>query len=165
MLFFRSVVFIAALLGVSAFHAPVVSRAVRTSSPTMSHFSLVKTQLRNKKALVQSLYDLGMEVVVAEEGQTQEINGYKGLKEQAELKISQQNGHDIGFKFNGKSYELVSDLAYWQQGYSVETFVQKLSVHYAVNTIKEVSEVGGFAVQEQVNQQDGTIAMTLSRWN
>lgn len=162
----RTVASLAALLGVSAFQAPVASRATsRTSSPSMSHFSCVKTELRNKKALVQSLEDLGMEVTVAVEGGKQQINGYQGQTQQAELKISQQNGHDIGFSYNGNSYELVSDLQFWQQNVSVDRFIEKLSVQYAVNSIKEVSNNGGFSLQQQVNEQDGTIAMTLSRWN
>lgn len=130
----------------------------------MSHFSCVKTELRNKKALVQSLEDLGMEVQVAAEGAKELVSGYQGQTHEAELKIAQQNGHDIGFVHNGNSYELVSDLQFWQQDVSVDRFVEKLSVQYAVNSIKEVSNNGGFSLQQQVNEQDGTIAMTLSRW-
>ena len=158
---------LAALFGASAFQAPAASLAAspRTMAPAMSHFSCVKTELRNKKALVQSLEDLGMEVQVAAEGAKELVSGYQGQTHEAELKIAQQNGHDIGFSYNGNSYELVSELQFWQQDVSVDRFIEKLSVQYAVNSIKEVSNNGGFSLQQQVNEQDGTIAMTLSRWN
>jgi hypothetical protein len=41
--------------------------------------------------------------------------------------IKQDNGYDFGFVNNGSTYELVADIAFWQQGVPVEVFIEKLT--------------------------------------
>lgn len=147
------------------FHAPAGAHvASRTNAPAMSHFSNIRTKLTSKEALTKSLTDLGHQVIVADSNEQLDVVGYKGQTMKAELKIAQKNGHDIGFAFNGNQYELVSDLQFWEQDVSVDRFINKVSVRYAVNSIISVSAKQNFELAEQVMQQDGTIKMTLSRW-
>ena len=44
------------------------------------------------------------------------------------LRIPQLNGHDIKFCWNQKEYELVVDMSYWNQPYSVELFIDKITM-------------------------------------
>ena len=74
----------------------------------MSHFSTVKTELRDRAALIEALRDLGHD---PSEGE-RPVRGYRGQTVQAELAVLGEQGGDIGFRWNDAtgSYELVTDL-------------------------------------------------------
>lgn len=127
----------------------------------MSHFSQIKTQIRNLPLLKSALNDLGMDW---KSGPCQ-VRGYQGLTHTADVAIEQHNGYDIGFAWNGVSYELVTDLQFWQQNSSVDSFVKQVTQRYAYNTILSEGEQQGFAVAEQQQRQDGTIRLVLQRWS
>ena len=84
----------------------------------MSHFTKIKTKLYNLDTLEKSLSDLNVKWTC----ETTEVRGYQGQKHSAELVIRQDNQHDVGFKWNGNEYELVADLMFWSQPYSVDKF-------------------------------------------
>jgi Protein of unknown function (DUF1257) len=127
----------------------------------MSHFSQIKTQIRNLPLLKSALSDIGMDW----KSGPCDVRGYQGLTQSAEVVIEQQNGYDIGFVWNGQSYELVTDLQFWQQNGSVDRFVKQVTQRYAYNTILQEGQQQGFAVAEQQQQQDGTIRLVLQRWS
>ncbi len=127
----------------------------------MSHFSNIKTQIRNLVSLKSALTDLGIDW---KSGPT-EVKGYQGNTHKAEVAIGQNNGYDIGFSWNGKEYELVADLQYWQQPLSVEGFLSKVSQHYALNTVVNETKNQGFQITEQKQNEDGTIRLVVQRWS
>lgn len=127
----------------------------------MSHFSQIKTQIRNLESLKDALSDLGIDW---KQG-SKEVRGYRGQTHDAEITIEQNNGYDIGFRWNGKEYELVADLQYWQQNLSVEGFLRRVTQNYAYHTVlKETARVG-FQVAEQKQNQDGSISLVVQRWS
>ncbi|MFN9175003.1 MAG: DUF1257 domain-containing protein, partial [Synechocystis sp.] len=71
----------------------------------MSHFSNIKTQIRNLDVLKATLTNLGMDW---KDGPA-EVRGYQGLTAIASVVIEQDNHYDVGFSWNGKEYELVTD--------------------------------------------------------
>ena len=126
----------------------------------MSHFTKIKTKLYNLDTLKKSLSDLNLEWSSNET----EVRGYQGQKNSAELVIKQENNHDIGFKWNGKEYELVTDLMFWSQPYSVDKFLNQVNQRYAYNSILQVSEKEGFNFTESENNQDGSVRLVLRRF-
>jgi hypothetical protein len=127
----------------------------------MSHFSQIKTQIRNLDSLKDALTDLGVDW---KEG-PREVRGYRGQTHAAEITIEQDNGYDVGFRWNGKEYELVADLQYWQQSLSVEGFLRQVTQRYAYQTVvKETTRVG-FQVAEQKQNEDGSISLLVQRWS
>jgi|TARA_B110000483_G_scaffold223945_1_gene282271 hypothetical protein len=126
----------------------------------MSHFTKIKTKLYNLDTLKKSLSDLSLEWSPNET----EVRGYQGQKNSAELVIKQENNHDIGFKWNGKEYELVTDLMFWSQPYSVDKFLNQVNQRYAYNSILQVSEKEGFNFTESENNQDGSVRLVLRRF-
>lgn len=127
----------------------------------MSHFSQIKTQIRNLESLEDALTDLGIDW---NRGQ-RPVRGYRGQTHDAEITIEQDNGYDIGFKWNGKEYELVADLQYWQQNLSVEGFLRQVTQRYALNTVVKESTRAGFQVAEQQKNTDGSIRLVVQRWS
>lgn len=127
----------------------------------MSHFSTIKTQIRDLEALQTALSDLSVDWKAG----PHPVRGYQGEVRSAEVVIEQDNGYDVGFGWNGQEYELVADLQYWQQPLTVNRFLSLVTQRYAVNTVLKTTEDQGFTVSEQVQNQDGTVRLVVQRWN
>ena len=127
----------------------------------MSHFSQIKTKIRDLDALEAVLSDLGID---SKRGEMQ-VRGYQGQTQAASVIIPQANGYDVGFQWDGESYQLVADLQYWQQRWSLETFVNKVTQRYAYQTIVTESAQKGFQLVEQARAEDGSVRLVLQRWS
>jgi len=136
----------------------------RYSTPKMSHFSNIKTKFLDAPLLVKSLNDLGHTVTVAEDGGVLPVRGYQGAEEEAQIVIEQDNEHDIGFKHNGKEFELVSDFDFWQQSVPVNNFLEQLSKRYAINTILDRAEEDNFNVANLEEDATGKVTLKLQRY-
>jgi hypothetical protein len=127
----------------------------------MSHFSQIKTQIRDLVSLQTALTDLE----ISWKPGPQPIRGYQGQTRNAEIVIEQENGYDIGFSSNGSEYELVADLQYWQQPLSVEGFLKRVTQRYAFQTVMKETARQGFQLTEEQKNQDGSIRLVLQRWS
>jgi len=127
----------------------------------MSHFTKIKTKLYDRATIEKSLADLNIEWKTG----TEKIRGYNNQKHDADIVISQNNNHDIGFKWNNTEYELVADLMFWDQAYSVDKFLNQLHQRYAFNLITKVSEEQGLEFVEAENQESGSIRLVLRKFN
>ena len=128
----------------------------------MSHFSTIRTKLRNKPQLQEALEILLYDV---KEDQELKVSGSHGIGHEtveAELAI----GTDIGFRMNPVSgeYELVADLETWNQPISVERFLDKVNQQYARMTIHNQVKKMGFQVEEEWEMDDNSIELTVTRW-
>jgi hypothetical protein len=126
----------------------------------MSHFSQVKTQIRSLEPLQKALTDLGLTW-----SGPSTLRGYRGDTTSAEVVLQQENGYDVGFRWNGTEYELVADMHYWQQPWTVESFLRKVLQRYAIQTVMTESANQGFNLTEQETQQDGSVRLVLQRWH
>ena len=128
----------------------------------MSHFSTVKTELRDRESLLAALRDLGQEPSAGE----QPVRGYRGQTVTADLCCPQSEGGDIGFRWNSaeQHYELVTDLDLWRQSVPVERFLAQLTQRYALQSILRSSAEEGYQVAEQREQADGSIELVVTRW-
>lgn len=129
----------------------------------MSHFSQIKTKIRNLPALQAALTDMGADWKAG----PQAVRGYQGKTETAEVVIEQDNGYDLGFKQNSDTgdYELVADMQYWQQSLSVDGFLNQVTQRYAYHTVLTETTRQGFQVAEQKTAKDGSIRLVLQRWS
>ncbi|HCF30736.1 MAG TPA: hypothetical protein DEV81_26880 [Cyanobacteria bacterium UBA11049] len=127
----------------------------------MSHFSQIKTQIRNLNSLQAALTDLGIDW----KSGSKTVRGYRGQTRNAEITIEQDNGYDVGFSWNGKEYELVADLQYWQQSWSVEGFLRRVTQRYAYHTVVNETARQGFHIAEQQQNEDGSIRVLVQRWS
>ena len=126
----------------------------------MSHFTSIKTKLYDRATIEKSLSDLNIKW----ETEVNKVRGYKNQEEVAEIVIRQSNNHDIGFKWNGKEYELVTDLMFWEQKYSVNKFLNQVNQRYAFNLITKVSEEQSLEFVETENLEDGSIRLLLRKF-
>jgi hypothetical protein len=127
----------------------------------MSHFSQIKTQIRNLASLQTALTDLGIDW---KPGPSM-VRGYRGQTRNAEITIEQDNGYDIGFSWNGNEYELIADLQYWKQNLSVDGFLRKVTQRYAYHTVVKETAQQGFQIAQQQQNEDGSIRLLVQRWS
>jgi hypothetical protein len=127
----------------------------------MSHFSNIKTQIRNLVSLQAALTDLGIDW----KSGPSTVRGYRGQTSTAEVVIEQDNNYDIGFSWNGNEYELVADLQYWQQPLSVDGFLKQVTQRYAYQAVMQETAKQGFQVAEQQQNKDGSIRLVVQRWS
>ena len=128
----------------------------------MSHFSNIKTKIRNIESLTAALTDLGIDWKTG----SQPVRGYQGDSRTAAVTIAQENGYDIGFSRNeDNEYELIADLQFWQQNWSVDRFISQVTQRYAYHTVVTAATKQGFQVAEEVDRQDGSIKLVVQRWS
>ena len=127
----------------------------------MSHFTNLKTSFKNLLHLENALNKL--EIPYKREKKVMESKNSKLYN--INLVIPQSNNYDITFNWNGEEYELVLDASFWIQPYPVESFINKLSQHYANDVIIAESQKIGFQPIKSKQHIDGSNTITLQRWN
>jgi len=128
----------------------------------MSHFSTIKTKIKNKPQLVEALELLQYNVM---EDQELKVTGTHGIKhETVEAEVAITN--DIGFRMDPRTgeYELVADLETWKEPISVDRFIDKVTQQYARMTIHNTVKEQGFQVEEEWEMDDNSIELTVTRW-
>ena len=128
----------------------------------MSHFSTIKTQLREAEPLIKALTQLGYEFNQEEKF----VKGYKGQFTAVDISMDLPSETKVGFKWdnNSNAYELVTDLDLWKFNLPVERFISKVTQMYAYQTIISKTEEDGYQIVEQKNQNDGSIELVLTKW-
>jgi hypothetical protein len=127
----------------------------------MSHFTHIKTRFQNLFYLEKALNRLG--ITYKQEKKT--ITNSDSKLYNVNLVIPQSNGYDVKFSSNGREYELVADISFWEQPYPVENFIDKISQQYAGEVIISESQKIGFQPIKYEQNNDGSNTLVLERWN
>ena len=125
----------------------------------MSHFSTIKTKIKNKPELIEALQLLQYDVQEDQEL----INPIDHQHEKVKVDVSICT--DIGFRLNNNGeYELVADIQTWNQPIPPKRFVEKVTQQYARMTIHNTINEQGFQVAEEWEMVDNSIEITATRW-
>ncbi len=132
----------------------------------MSHFTKCALKMTNLSALKKALADMKLEFTEAEAGQTVTVRGYQGDTLAAAMSIN-MGRYDIGVVDNHNgTYDIVAD--WWgvetTKGVSEEEFKNTLSQKYQYHNVKQACEDKGYAVEEEVNEEDGSIRLVVRKW-
>ena len=129
----------------------------------MSHFSTIKTQLKDSEPLIKALNNLGY-IINQEE---KFVKGFKGKFTAVDISMNLPGDTKVGFKWdnNSNAYELVTDLDLWKFDLPVERFISKVTQMYAYETIISKTKEDGYQIVEQKNQNDGSIELVLTKWD
>jgi hypothetical protein len=125
----------------------------------MSHFTHIKTRFQNLFYLEKALNKLN---IIHQE---KTIHNSKLESSKINLVISQSNGYNIEFGWNGQEYELIVDMSYWEQPYPIENFIDKVAQQYAGEVITGESQKIGFQPINYQQNADGSTTLVLERWN
>jgi len=125
----------------------------------MSHFSTIKTKIKNKPELIEALQLLQYDVQEDQEL----INPINHQHEKVKVDVS--IGNDIGFRLNNNGeYELVADIQTWKDPVPPKRFVEKVTQQYARMTVHNQVKEMGFKVEEEWEMDDNSIELTVTRW-
>ena len=129
----------------------------------MSHFSTIKTQLKEAKPLIEALNNLGYSINQEEKF----VKGYRGKFTAVDISLNLPSDTKVGFKWdnNSNAYELVTDLDLWKFEIPVERFISKVTQMYAYETIISKTKEDGCQIVEQKNKNDGSIELVLTKWD
>ncbi len=125
----------------------------------MSHFSTIKTKIKNKPELVEALELLQYNVV-------QDVKLENPLDhEHKQWQVDVAIDNDIGFRLNKDGvYELVADIQTWKDPIPPKRFIEKVTQQYARMTIHNTIKDMGFSVQEEWEMDDNSIELTVTKW-
>jgi hypothetical protein len=125
----------------------------------MSHFSTIKTKIKNKPELIEALQLLQYDVQEDQEL----INPIDHQHEKVKVDVS--IGNDIGFRLNSNGeYELVADIQTWKDPVPPKRFVEKVTQQYARMTVHNQIKEMGFKVEEEWEMDDNSIELVVTRW-
>ena len=125
----------------------------------MSHFSTIRTKIKNKPELIEALQLLQYDVQEDQEL----INPLNHQHEKVKVDVS--IGNDIGFRLNNNGeYELLADIQTWKDPIPPKRFVEKVTQQYARMTVHNQVKEMGFQVEEEWEMDDNSIELVVTRW-
>jgi hypothetical protein len=129
----------------------------------MSHFSTIKTQLRETEPLIKALDGLGYQT----NQEVKFVKGFRGKSTTVDISMNLPGDTKVGFKWdnNTNAYELVTDLDLWKFDIPVERFISKVTQMYAYQTIVSKTKEDGYQIVEEKNKNDGSIELVLTKWD
>ena len=129
----------------------------------MSHFSTIKTQLKDKDVLLEALELLQYTV---NEKQDLVIENPSHAEEHPVMNACVAVAPDIGFCWNEQtqSYDLYSDDQTLSLNVPPSRFIDKVTQQYARMTIHNTMKEDGWQVAEEWEMDDNSIELTLTRW-
>lgn len=120
----------------------------------MSHFTHIKTQFQNLFYLEKALNRLN---IVHKKKSTDQFSS-------TNLVISQSNGDNVEFSWNGQEYELLVDISLWKQTQSTKSFIDQIAQQYASEVIIGESQKIGFQPVKYQQNSDGSNTLVLERF-
>ncbi|MCA9565358.1 MAG: DUF1257 domain-containing protein [Myxococcales bacterium] len=130
----------------------------------MSHFTTVKTKLKDLTCIKSAVEDLGLTFTEAQEGL--KVRGYQGDSRMAKMVIKASNSYDIGLYQTENGYEMVAD--WWgievETGLKEEAWVERFNQRYAYNKVIKEIKSRGFTLEEEV-EEEGEIKMVVRKWS
>jgi hypothetical protein len=135
----------------------------------MSHFTKVKTELKNLLMLKQTLDDLNLNYVEADAENQIQIKGWNNEEEEVLMEIKTGGPYSIGVVKNNEtnSYEFIAD--WWGVEMYLEKtqeeFVNQLSQKYAYNTVIEKIQAKGYDISTEEVDEENNLRIVLRKWD
>jgi hypothetical protein len=130
----------------------------------VSHFTKVATKINDLVALRKALDQLGWKYKYDEAGV--EVRGWRGQTMKADIAID-MGKYDVGVvKQADGTYALEAD--WWgvetTKGLKEEEVVNELNAKYAYQRVVAAVEAEGYTIDTNAVQKDGTVKLTVSKW-
>ena len=135
----------------------------------MSHFSTIKTKIKDRDALLEALERVGERPNVPFQGRKVVelvIVNPDHAEDHPTMEVDVSIGVDVGFKLNESTgtYELIADRQTWDKDVPIERFMEKVTQQYARMLIHREVEEKGYQIEEEWEMDDNSIELTVSRW-
>ncbi len=129
----------------------------------MSHFSTIKTKIKDKSNLIEALQLLQYDI---KEDQELHITNPDHAENHPVVHAEVAISNDIGFRWNEETqtYDLYSDHGTWNLNIPPSRFVDKVTQQYARMTIHNTTKEMGFQLEEEWEMDDNSIELVVTRW-
>lgn len=132
----------------------------------MSHFTKCALKMTNLAAIKKALADLQYKFTEAEQGQGVTVRGYRGDTLKGVISVD-MGRYDVGVVDNQDgTYGVTAD--WWgvetTKGISEQEFQNSLSQKYQYHNVKQACEDKGYAVEEELDEEDGSIRLVVRKW-
>ena len=125
----------------------------------MSHFTCIKTKIKEKDFLIKALNTLGYEA--QENVLLENPDDHDHKQWNVEVAVTD----DVGFKRSQDgTLELVAELDTWNLDVPVSRFIDKLTQQYAIENRKTQTVEKGYDVESEVKNLDGSVELVVTRW-
>lgn len=124
----------------------------------MSHLTYIKTLFQSLTYLKVALKKLNVNYKEKRNAILDRIYSHG-------LVVSQLEGNNVSFKWNGQEYELSVDLDFWNQQYPINNFISKVSQQYTGEVIISETQSTGFETVMWDKNTAGSSILVLERWN
>ena len=130
----------------------------------MSHFTTIKTKIKERPYLIEALELMGHDV---QENQELVITNPDHAADHPVVLAEVAITNDIGFRWNSETdcYDLYSDHATWNLDVPVNRFVDKVTQQYARMAVHNTVKKMGFQVEEEWEMDDNSIELTVTAWS
>jgi hypothetical protein len=134
----------------------------------VSHFTSVKTKIKDMVCLVRALKDLGYNFTQAEEGQSVRVRGYQGETTDAKLTIHASKTYDVGVQITADgTYEFVAD--WWgvetTKGVTENEFIKTLTQRYSYHKVISEIKKRGYTIESEEQKEGETIQLRVRTWS
>lgn len=135
----------------------------------MSHFTSIKTQIKDKDALIKALADMGFKNLEVHDT-AESLYGFQGdvRPETAEVIIRRKyigsSSNDIGFKLqdDGQFQAIISE---FDRGRYNRQWLNQVMQRYGYYTLMASAEEQGFTIEEDEVMEDGTVRVVVAGWS
>ena len=131
----------------------------------MSHFTTIKTVLRDQETLCEALRYMHHQFRV---GENLTVRGYQGRTEKSQVVVPTGCAYDIGFQRQpDQTYGAVADWGFGIQGeapaqFQRETFLQQVNQAYARCALVQQAKVHGYIIEGERVLASGEIEFVVS---
>jgi hypothetical protein len=128
----------------------------------MSHFTRVKTLIRDQVVLEESLRQLHYDFRV---GEQLPIRGYMGNRETGQVVVNTGSDYDIGFqRQTDDTFQICADWWGVQKDTSLRkiTFLQQINQTYAYQVVKKQVVEDGYIIEDERVLENGEIELVVA---
>ena len=129
----------------------------------ISHFTCIKTKIKERPYLVEALELMGHDV---QENKELVITNPSHAEDHPVVLAEVVVSNDIGFRWNEETatYDLYSDHATWSLDVPPSRFVDKVTQQYARMALHNTVKEEGFEISEEWEMDNNSIELTVTRW-
>lgn len=125
----------------------------------MSHFSTIKTKIKDKEVLVKALNALSYAAL--ENVLLDNPIDHKHEQVQVEVGVTRY----VGFRrAEDGTLELVAERDAWDESIPIERFLEKVTQAYAREQVVETVQEQGYSVVSEQKSVDNTIELVVEKW-
>ena len=122
--------------------------------------------MTNLSAIVAALEDMELDFTAAEENQAVTVRGWRGQTLDGAISIN-MGKYDVGVvKAENGTFDITAD--WWgvetTKGTTEKDFKEKLYQRYQYHNVLQACQAKGYSLEEEVNEEDGTVQLTVRKW-